>query len=159
MTIAITSASVSTYNLGGGGAALRLMIHLVLELMDESRALFGLLLSGRNGDVSAMAHAERGSDLFREVEFAFLPLDEGQQAIAIPSLRQVPSIVRQALVRSGEHSGDGLPLAAMRAVVMSGLVSRELPTVSRCDLHDVLLIPSSLLRRQLVCLTENEDGG
>jgi hypothetical protein len=59
------------------------MQHLVRQFMHKGGELLSLGLAGKNGDLSAVAHAHGGRDLFGKDKLDTLLLNEGKQMIAV----------------------------------------------------------------------------
>ncbi len=73
------------YRLGGGGSALGFVEHFVRKLMNKGAELFGGCLSGKNGDLAAVAHAKRGSDAVLELQLNALTRGEVDEPFAVRS--------------------------------------------------------------------------
>ena len=71
------------HNLGGGGAALGLVQHLVREFMDKRGKFLGFRLAGENGNPAAVADAQRGSDVLGKDKLDALLLDERNKTVAV----------------------------------------------------------------------------
>src|ERR1700679_2800037 len=73
--------------LGRGRPALGLVQHLVCEFMDKGAELLGLGLAGKNGNFSAIAHAQSRGDLLAKDKLDTLTLDERNETVAVLAYR------------------------------------------------------------------------
>ncbi len=55
------------------------------ELVNKGAELLGGCLSGKNGNLAAVAHAQRGCNRFLELKLDALTRDEVDQALAVPA--------------------------------------------------------------------------
>src|SRR3954468_19566026 len=75
------------YYLGRGRPALGLVQHLVRKFVDKGAELFGLGLSGKDGNLSAVALPQSGGDLLGKDKLDALGFNERDKPVAVLAYR------------------------------------------------------------------------